>query len=537
MLMLFLCPGPADAVRRYVPCQFSTIQAAVNDSDPGDTVMVAPGVYTGSGNKNIYFWDKDVTILSEGGAQVTTIDCEGSGRAFSLTGGLTRAALVSGFTIVNGHYSGGRGGAVWCGDGASPTIENIIFESNYAGNGGGSVACASGANPVFSNCVMSGSWTTGSPGGAVTSTDASPEFIDCTVEGNTGSVGGGMRIYGEGTVVLTNVTFRRNNGGAVYLDECTSATLVNCAITGHEADRGGAVHSNASGVVLESCVIDSNDAVIQGGGVWAGGGSTLEMTDVEVRCNVAENGGGGVYVENSDATFTGCTFYFNYGGIGDSWGDDDLGGGVYLKSCGTVIIDDCRFERNTALSGGALMARDGMSAEISSSVFANNWATDYCGAIGDWGTSANITNCTFRRNGAHWKYGGIGCKFGGSPQISHCLIAYSIFSEAVGCDNSQGECFPVLECCDLYGNEEGDWVGCVEDQLGVDGNFSADPLFCSTSHYDVSLSANSPCLSDFHPPGSEACGLIGAGDVGCGTTEQATVVHTSWSGIKALYRN
>jgi hypothetical protein len=62
-----------------------------------------------------------------------------------------------------------------------------------------------------------------------------------------------------------------------------------------------------------------------------------------------------------------------------------------------------------------------------------------------------------------------------------------------------------LTCCDVYGNEGGDWVGCIADQYGIDGNISEDPFFCEGSLY---LSSDSPCL--YGP-----CGQIGAHGQGC----------------------
>jgi hypothetical protein len=95
-------------------------------------------------------------------------------------------------------------------------------------------------------------------------------------------------------------------------------------------------------------------------------------------------------------------------------------------------------------------------------------------------------------------------------------------------------CYPerpslTLTCCDLYGNAGGDWVNCVEEMYGVDGNFSADPLFCDPDVGDFRLKDCSPCAPAQNPD----CGLIGAWPVGCGGTP---VDQTTWGALKALFR-
>ena len=84
-------------------------------------------------------------------------------------------------------------------------------------------------------------------------------------------------------------------------------------------------------------------------------------------------------------------------------------------------------------------------------------------------------------------------------------------------------------CSDLFGNDGGDWIDCIADQAGMNGNFSADPLFCDPEAGDFTLRANSPCA----PPGATGCGLVGALPVGCGPV---SVVEETWAGIKARYR-
>jgi hypothetical protein len=88
----------------------------------------------------------------------------------------------------------------------------------------------------------------------------------------------------------------------------------------------------------------------------------------------------------------------------------------------------------------------------------------------------------------------------------------------------------MLGCCDIYGNEYGDWTDPIEDQLGINGNISEEPLFCDPETGDFTLHENSPC-APFTPP-NEECDLIGAWPVGCGPT---AVRMGTWGAIKALF--
>ncbi len=75
--------GQAVADILNVPADFATIQAAINAAITGDEVVVADGVYTGAGNKNLDFHGKLITVRSASGDPVLcTIDCEGAGRGF-----------------------------------------------------------------------------------------------------------------------------------------------------------------------------------------------------------------------------------------------------------------------------------------------------------------------------------------------------------------------------------------------------------------------------------------------------------------------
>ena len=109
---------------------------------------------------------------------------------------------------------------------------------------------------------------------------------------------------------------------------------------------------------------------------------------------------------------------------------------------------------------------------------------------------------------------------------THTIIAFSTDGGAVFCPPGADV---ALDCCDLFGNAEGDWTGGIAGQYGVSGNISADPLFCDPENGDFRLNQGSPCAPDQNPD----CGGIGAWPVGCGSTPAEA---TTWGGIKALFR-
>jgi predicted outer membrane repeat protein len=136
-----VCASVAFAEDRLVPGQYSTIQAAIEAAQPGDKVVVAPGVYTGAGNRDLDFGGKLITVQGSNPddpnvVAATVIDCENSGRAFYFHSGETSAAAVTGLTITNGYAD--YGGAVYC-DGGSPTISKCTFSGNAATLDGGAI--------------------------------------------------------------------------------------------------------------------------------------------------------------------------------------------------------------------------------------------------------------------------------------------------------------------------------------------------------------------------------------------------------------
>jgi hypothetical protein len=120
--------------------------------------------------------------------------------------------------------------------------------------------------------------------------------------------------------------------------------------------------------------------------------------------------------------------------------------------------------------------------------------------------SPTLTGCTFAGNVS----GGLVCDYSSSLSLENTIVSFSSGAVAILC---LGGSDVTLTCCNIYGNVGGDWVGCIEDQYGINGNISEDPLFCDPDLGDFTIRGDSPC-APFSPP-NEECGLIGAWPVGC----------------------
>jgi predicted outer membrane repeat protein len=223
--LLALATGEAATVR--VPADQPNIQAGIDAASAGDTVLVAPGTYTGAGNRDIDFGGVDLVLISEVGAEQTIIDCQASvtdnARGFIVESGETSAAVVTGFTIQNGYRSGdiypdGFGAGIFIDNaGTNPTIENCILEGNQAEAGGGGLSCGNGSVPTIRGCTFLRNSSPNSGGG--TNASSSGEFIDCVFVDNVSfGGGGGFSAFSAGMPTLTNCTFQKNSattGGAI----------------------------------------------------------------------------------------------------------------------------------------------------------------------------------------------------------------------------------------------------------------------------------------------------------------------------------
>ncbi len=252
-----LCQAP-DGPKR-------TIQAGMDSALDGDVVLVADGVYRGSGNKYLSFPGRSFAVRSVNGPQSCVIDLEDSGVAFFLVADETAEAAIDGFTIENGNAS--PGGAFFIHHASEVVVSRCVVRDNFSGSGGGAVWCDTNASPTFENCAFLGNSTAG-PGGALafSTGQSAPRVIGCLVAGNAAEdEGGGIFFGGFGdSPVLTNCTIVDNQSaalaGGIFVGSSSDASITNSIVWG-----------NSGAAIVGSGTFTVEFSDIQGG--WPGLGN------------------------------------------------------------------------------------------------------------------------------------------------------------------------------------------------------------------------------------------------------------------------
>ena len=155
-LVVLVAAIPASARIINVPAEYPTIQAGIDASVNGDTVLVAPGEYT----ENISINGKEITLTSSNGPYETTIVGHLGISDFADSAG----CIFQGFTLVNQNndpYVGQPGIEI---DSGKPRIVGNIIRHHYWNNFGGAIRLIS-PYAVISHNIMEDNWAMGAGGG------------------------------------------------------------------------------------------------------------------------------------------------------------------------------------------------------------------------------------------------------------------------------------------------------------------------------------------------------------------------------------
>jgi hypothetical protein len=330
-----------------------TVQAGIDSSVSGDTVLVMPGRYY----ENLNYNGKEIVLRSAEGPETTILD--GSHKRESVViirSGEGHGTVLEGFTITGGvgnlpegassdlYRQGGGVLAVFC----QPTIRGNIIAGNSAGYGGGILTAGSLWSPrIEGNTIRNNRAATNGGGIGVESSGVIESNL---IEGNSNDAGdgGGIWVYNPGYVV--DVVFRGNR------------------IIGNEAaDHGGgiyavvtvpAAHSEIAGnVIAGNRALGHAHVEFSGGGIWLYGGNHW------VHHNT---------IVGNDAR----------GYPDPSWG----GGGIAVLSSGTKLIENNIIAYSTY--GGGIRCESIATFELRNNLAWSNVGGDGNGSCADW-TSAN----------------------------------------------------------------------------------------------------------------------------------------------------
>ena len=326
---------------------YETLQAAINEAENGDTVVLAKDV---TENINI---NKSITLDLNG----KTLTGLGDDSVVTITGSDTKVTVTSSAEekgVITGGNNPSNGGGFSIQD-ATVSLHNLSITENKAiGDGGG---------------------VTG--GGGIYAKDANLTLDNVHVYENTADLeeheaadGGGILSIGGALTIKNNSVIENNtaidDGGGI----CASNTLVN----------------------IEASVIQDNHS-LYGGGLYVTGKNSCTITqNTRIQNNRAEYMtpkqketefmvpiGGGIYCgDGLDLTIQNSTVALNIGG--------EQGGGIVAYSIGELILDHAEITNNNATVGGGIFALCTAAANThitlrNDSSINKNSATSFGGAI------------------------------------------------------------------------------------------------------------------------------------------------------------
>ena len=620
-LVSLVLPITADGATIHVPADQPTIQAGVDSATDGDTVLVAPGLYQGLGNRYISFGGKGILLLGDGGPDSCSIYCAGYYSGFLFTNGEDSSSVVSGFRVtgdfIQHGMSPGAGGAVIC-TASSPTFMNCVFEGHHAAHYGGAVyvrdgsprfincrfwsnrasyyetgfgaavCCDTGSAPSFEYCVFDRN--DGEHGGAIACLNGDPILINCTMVDNEAGYGAHVYCLGSAPIIDACIIGFARWGVAVYCeDEGSNPQLSCCNLYGNAlGDSDGCPENqppekgntfsnpmfcdagNGDYHLLSTsiCLPENHECGILVGAFGAGCTPEFRVWNVQ-----PDGSGDAVTIQDAiDSCTHGDTVLIHPGVYtGDGNRDLDLSGklidligvagpentiidcgGEYHRGFWLHLAEDSSVMikgltvRNGSLRGGA-----GAMCWNASPLFADCWfiyndatgsidSPSFGGGVALVYSSARLENCVLANNicgggNSINKSGGGVYLYKSTVTMDHCTIHGNIgskggavylgyseltLSNSIVSDNyASYEASPIychrsnaqLFCADVFGNTGGDWVQCIGGQDGLNGNFSADPLFCDAESDDYRLDGRSPCTAANSGSGS----FVGALDIGC----------------------
>ncbi|MDP8229402.1 MAG: T9SS type A sorting domain-containing protein [Candidatus Electryoneaceae bacterium] len=218
-----------------VPDDYETIQAAIDASFDGDTVLVHPGEYV----ENIDFCGKAIVVIGNpDDPSEVIIDGDENGSVVRFANEEDANSVLSGFTLTNGTGSsdlmGDRcGGGIICLI-SSPTLTHLKITENVARFGGGIFVQYSSPKVSYVSITNNQAYTSG--GGLYCSRETDVEISFTLICGNSArNYGSGVDCFTSAHCLFTNVAIINNTGGAggFATIACDDVEIINSILWGN----------------------------------------------------------------------------------------------------------------------------------------------------------------------------------------------------------------------------------------------------------------------------------------------------------------
>lgn len=197
----------------------------------------------------------------------------------------------------------------------------------------------------------------------------------------------------------------------IFINKKVTVKLNNITfINGKSDDYGGAVYTEtAEFVYVKNCIFENNTALIDGGAISISSKFNpylslfyygyLEVDNCSFINNHADYSGGAIATYYVNCDVKNSEFVSNYAG-------DFAGALSFVK--GVFTVSSSKFENNYADYDGGVIRQDRYSKlDIKDSIFINNTAKEWGGAIYNWLGNLTVKNSTISNNTAGIRGGGI----------------------------------------------------------------------------------------------------------------------------------
>ncbi|MBN1439735.1 MAG: CSLREA domain-containing protein, partial [Anaerolineales bacterium] len=247
------------------------------------------------------------------------------------------------------------------------------------------------------------------------------------------------------------------DGGGIYASGGSVLGIYLSEIRGNHAFVGGGIATEeAAGVAptitLSHTILAENEAYGPGGGMWLGPGTRSTLIRTEVEENTAGNEGGGIH-NNGDMELTSSTVENN--------SSINAGGGI-LNGFVTLIARDVMISNNQGRSGGGIYNL-GMAHFYQSSIVYNTaYEDEGGGAFNASGAGLLLDNTTVGANNGGSAGGGIFNDDGGSLRLMFVTVA----GNANGGIHNSGAGEKTVRNTILAANAGGNCTGVPIDSIG-----------------------------------------------------------------------